>query len=38
MDSKFYFESLQRKDSFRDIVRVINLELVNSKTTTKYYK
>jgi hypothetical protein len=27
MDSIFYFESLQRKGSFRDIVRVINMEL-----------
>jgi DNA-binding response OmpR family regulator len=27
MDSMFYFESLQRKGSFRDIVRVINMEL-----------
>jgi two-component system catabolic regulation response regulator CreB/two-component system response regulator ChvI len=27
MDSKFYFESLQRKGSFRDIVRLINMEL-----------
>ena len=27
MDSTFYFESLQRKGSFRDIVRVINMEL-----------
>jgi DNA-binding response OmpR family regulator len=27
MDSKFYFESLQRKGSFRDIVRIINMEL-----------
>jgi hypothetical protein len=27
IDSMFYFESLQRKGSFRDIVRVINMEL-----------
>jgi DNA-binding response OmpR family regulator len=27
MDSKFYFESLQRKGSFRDIVRILNMEL-----------
>jgi DNA-binding response OmpR family regulator len=27
MDSMFYFESLQREGSFRDIVRVINTEL-----------
>ena len=27
MDSEFYFESLQRKGSFRDIVRLINMEL-----------
>ena len=27
IDSMFYFESLQRKGSFRDIVRVLNLEL-----------
>jgi DNA-binding response OmpR family regulator len=27
MDSLFYFESLQRKGSFRDIVRIINMEL-----------
>jgi CheY-like chemotaxis protein len=27
MDSMFYFESIQRKGSFRDIVRVINMEL-----------
>ena len=27
MDSMFYFESLQRKGSFRDIVRIINMEL-----------
>ena len=27
MDSIFYFESLQRKGSFRDIVRQINIEL-----------
>jgi hypothetical protein len=27
MDSVFYFESIQRKGSFRDIVRVINMEL-----------
>jgi hypothetical protein len=27
MDSMFYFESLQRKGSFSDIVRVINMEL-----------
>ena len=27
MDSTFYFENLQRKGSFRDIVRSINLEL-----------
>ena len=27
IDSMFYFESLQRKGSFKDIVRVINMEL-----------
>jgi DNA-binding response OmpR family regulator len=27
IDSLFYFESLQRKGSFRDIVRIINMEL-----------
>jgi CheY-like chemotaxis protein len=27
MDSMFYFESLQRKGSFRDIIRLINTEL-----------
>lgn len=27
IDSRFYFETLQRKGSFRDIVRVINIEL-----------
>ena len=27
IDSMFYFETLQRKGSFRDIVRVINMEL-----------
>jgi CheY-like chemotaxis protein len=27
IDSMFYFENLQRKGSFRDIVRVINMEL-----------
>jgi hypothetical protein len=27
IDSMFYFESLQRKGSFRDIVRVVNMEL-----------
>jgi hypothetical protein len=27
IDSMFYFESLQRRGSFRDIVRVINMEL-----------
>jgi hypothetical protein len=27
IDSMFYFESLQRKGSFRDIVRVINMDL-----------
>ena len=27
IDSMFYFESLQRNGSFRDIVRVINMEL-----------
>ena len=28
LDSTFYFESLQRKGSFRDIIRIINIELV----------
>ena len=27
LDSTFYFESLQRKGSFRDIIRIINIEL-----------
>jgi hypothetical protein len=27
IDSMFYFESLQRNGSFRDIVRIINMEL-----------
>ena len=34
IDSEFYFESLNRKSSFRDIVRMLNAEL--SKTTADW--
>ena len=38
MDSEFYFESIQRKGSFRDIVRLITMELAKEKedTTVKH--
>ena len=38
MDSEFYFESIQRKGSFRDIVRLITMELAKEKedTTAKH--
>ena len=28
IDSEYYFESIQRTGSFRDIVRLINIELI----------
>ena len=34
MDSEFYFESIQRKGSFRDIIRLITIELVKEKEDT----
>ena len=39
MDSEFYFESIQRKGSFRDIIRLIATELAKEKeedTTVKH--
>ncbi len=39
MDSEFYFESIQRKGSFRDIIRLITRELAKEKeddTTVKH--
>ena len=39
MDSEFYFESIQRKGSFRDIIRLITRELAKGKeedTTIKH--
>jgi hypothetical protein len=38
MDSEFYFESIQRKGSFRDIIRLITTELAKEKedTTVKH--
>jgi hypothetical protein len=36
IDSEFYFESIQRNGSFRDIVRVINKEL--AKEEEQYWK
>src|ERR687890_541557 len=39
MDSQFYFESIQRKGSFRDIIRLITRELAKEKeedTTIKH--
>jgi hypothetical protein len=38
MDSEFYFESIQRKGSFRDIIRLITMELAKEKedTTVKH--
>ncbi len=34
MDSEFYFESIQRKGSFRDIIRLITRELAKEKEDT----
>ena len=34
MDSEFYFESIQRKGSFRDIIRLITAELSKEKEDT----
>src|SRR5215208_4264545 len=38
MDSEFYFESIQRKGSFRDIIKLITMELAKEKedTTVKH--
>jgi hypothetical protein len=38
MDSEFYFESLQRKGSFRDIIRLITRELAKEKEDDTTFK
>lgn len=36
IDSEFYFESIQRKGSFRDIIRLITMELAKEKEDTTF--
>ena len=38
IDSEFYFESIQRNGSFRDIVRCINKELATEEEEEQYWK
>ena len=38
MDSEFYFESIQRKGSFRDIIRLITRELAKEKEDDTTFK
>ncbi len=36
IDSEFYFESIKRKGSFRDIIRLITMELAKEKEDTTF--
>ena len=38
IDSEFYFESIQRKGSFRDIIRLITMELAKEKEDDTTFK
>ena len=38
IDSEFYFESIQRKGSFRDIIRLITMELAKEKEDDNTFK
>ena len=38
IDSEFYFESIQRRGSFRDIIRLINMELTKEKQYIQQWK
>ena len=38
IDSEFYFESIRRKGNFRDIIRLITMELAKEKEETTFKK